>query len=164
MSVPWCSGENVLFIQTGMFFLMTGCIVGGYTTLAPKCESSMASRYNTFGIILALETSLGSAVIIPLTSVHISSALASSAAAMMAAVKSEPPLPNVVVIPFWSDAINPGTRKKEWPFSVNADSILGLEISKFTIACSKFELVIITFLASIHLFFSPIDSNFAEII
>jgi hypothetical protein len=41
--VPLFSGLNVLSTRIGMFFMHTGYIVGGYTTLAPKLHSSVAS-------------------------------------------------------------------------------------------------------------------------
>jgi hypothetical protein len=59
-------------------------------------------------MIRALLVNRGSAVIIPLTSVHISNTVALTADAIMAAVKSEPPRPSVVVTPFLSVATNPG--------------------------------------------------------
>ena len=46
----------------------------------------------------------------PLTSVHISIEEAFSILAKIEAVKSEPPLPNVVFSPFSFRATNPGTR------------------------------------------------------
>ena len=61
----------------------------------------------------ALFVSRGSAVIIPLTSVHISSTLALTADAIIAAVKSEPPRPSVVVTPFLSVATKPGNINNE---------------------------------------------------
>ena len=44
----------------------------------------------------------------PLTSVHISKTSALSAFAYIAAVKSEPPRPKVVISPFLSEEIKPG--------------------------------------------------------
>ena len=41
--VPLPLGLKVFFISIGMFFTQTGYIVGGYTTLAPKLQSSIAS-------------------------------------------------------------------------------------------------------------------------
>jgi len=41
-------------------------------TLAPKCDISTFPGKKSVGMFLALETNLGSAVIIPETSVHIS--------------------------------------------------------------------------------------------
>ena len=51
----------------------------------------------------------GLAVNIPLTSVHICNSLQSNAAEIIAAVKSEPPLPKVVVFPLIVLATKPGT-------------------------------------------------------
>ncbi len=67
----------------------------------------MASSYEMLVMGLACFTNFGFAVNIPLTSVYISSNDASSAAATMAAVKSEPPLPSVVATPSELEAINP---------------------------------------------------------
>ena len=50
----------------------TGWIVGGYITLAPKCESSSAALYDILLIVRAVGTTFGFDVIIPGTSVHIS--------------------------------------------------------------------------------------------
>lgn len=44
ISVPGESGSNVFFTYIGIPSFTTGCIVGGYMTLAPKCESSKAAR------------------------------------------------------------------------------------------------------------------------
>ena len=54
-------------------------------------------------------TTDGFAVYIPLTSVQICSSEAFNAAAIMDAVKSEPPLPKVVVFPWIVLATKPGT-------------------------------------------------------
>ncbi len=36
INVPKASGSKVFLIQIGIFEFRTGCIVGGYKTLAPK--------------------------------------------------------------------------------------------------------------------------------
>ena len=48
-------------------------MVGGYMTFAPKCESSSAALYDMLLMVRAVGTILGFEVIIPDTSVHISS-------------------------------------------------------------------------------------------
>ena len=47
MSVPGCLGLKVFFTRMGIFFTQTGYMVGGYTTFAPKLQSSMASTYDS---------------------------------------------------------------------------------------------------------------------
>ena len=51
----------------------TGWIVGGYITFAPKCESSSAALYEMLLMVRAVGTTLGFEVIMPGTSVQISS-------------------------------------------------------------------------------------------
>ena len=84
--VPFSFGNKVFFIKIGMFLLSTGSTVGGYNTFAPKCDNSIASKYDNFAIGFACLTSFGLVLYIPLTSVQISSALASSTEAIIAAV------------------------------------------------------------------------------
>ena len=48
INVPSSSGANVFLISKGMCFESTGCTVGGYNTLAPKCDNSIASKYDSF--------------------------------------------------------------------------------------------------------------------
>ena len=43
INVPYISGSKVFLIKIGMLSFKTGCMVGGYNTLAPKCDSSIAS-------------------------------------------------------------------------------------------------------------------------
>ncbi len=43
IKVPTAFGLNVFLIQIGMWCAMAGCMVEGKITLAPKCESSIAS-------------------------------------------------------------------------------------------------------------------------
>ena len=86
MRVPKSSGAKVFFTYIGMPCFTTGWIVGGYTTFAPKCESSRASLYEMFLIGRASATTRGSAVIMPHTSVHISSLRAWVPTAMIEAV------------------------------------------------------------------------------
>ena len=43
MTEPGSSGLKVFFTFMGMFFALTGNSVGGYMTLAPKLQSSIAS-------------------------------------------------------------------------------------------------------------------------
>ena len=43
ISVPYISGSKVFLMKIGMLSFNTGCIVGGYNTLAPKCDNSIAS-------------------------------------------------------------------------------------------------------------------------
>ena len=43
MMEPGASGLKVFFINMGMCLMQTGYMVGGYTTLAPKLHSSIAS-------------------------------------------------------------------------------------------------------------------------
>ena len=69
-----------------MFLWYTGKIVGGYITFAPKLESSIASVKDSSSITYAELIILGSAVIKPSTSVHISNIEAFIAAAIIAAV------------------------------------------------------------------------------
>ena len=66
--------------------MKAGIIVGGYITFAPKKESSIASVYDNSGKENAFFTILGSAVIIPFTSVQISISLALRADPNIAAV------------------------------------------------------------------------------
>ena len=86
MSVPGAAGLNVFLILSGMFFASTGCTDGGYSTFAPKCDSSKASIYDSWSKTMVLRTLRGSAVIMPSTSVQISSSLACNAAATIEAV------------------------------------------------------------------------------
>jgi len=86
MSVPGPSGSKVFFTMMGMPFDTTGCMVGGYTTRAPKCEISSASLYDMFSMVRAWGTIRGSAVIIPFTSVQIQSMRAFAATASNEAV------------------------------------------------------------------------------
>ena len=86
ISVPGCSGLKVFLTFIGMFLTHTGYIVGGYMTLAPKLQSSMASMNESWLIVYAAGMTRGSAVMNPSTSVHISSMSALSAAAIIAAV------------------------------------------------------------------------------
>ena len=44
INVPLSSGAKVFFINNGICFESTGKTVGGYNTLAPKCDSSIASK------------------------------------------------------------------------------------------------------------------------
>ncbi|OPZ66194.1 MAG: hypothetical protein BWY83_02951 [bacterium ADurb.Bin478] len=41
--VPAKAGLKLLRMRMGIFFSIAGCMVGGWMTLAPKCDSSMAS-------------------------------------------------------------------------------------------------------------------------
>ena len=78
--MPGSSGENVLRIHSGMPHGVTALIVFGCRTLAPKCASSAASRYEISGIVAAPGTRRGSAVISPSTSVQMITSSASRAA------------------------------------------------------------------------------------
>src|SRR5205814_1096390 len=96
-----------------MFFWTAGSTVAGWRTLAPKYASSAASSKLMALMRRACLQRLGSVVIIPSTSVHISMRSASSPAPTMAAVKSDPPRPMVVVTPSRVDPMKPpitGTR------------------------------------------------------
>ena len=134
IKVPAASGSNVFFITMEIPFDNTGCIVGGYRTLAPKWESSIASSYEIWGIAIACFTILGFAVYIPLTSVHISNTSAFRAPAIIAAVKSDPPLPKVVELPLMEEAINPAQTIIVCGVSLKYAKQFALVISKFTAA------------------------------
>src|SRR6478672_12721228 len=84
--VPIASGSKVFLIQIGIAAFNTGCIVGGYNTLAPKCDNSIASWYEIDSIGCACFTIFGLAVNIPFTSVQISSDRALTPLASIAAV------------------------------------------------------------------------------
>src|SRR6187402_261754 len=86
IKVPSACGSKVFLIRIGIFFLKTGWIVGGYNTLAPKCDNSIASWYEIVAIGWACLTIFGLAVNIPFTSVQISKSDAFNAPAIIAAV------------------------------------------------------------------------------
>ena len=102
----------MFFIEIGIFLFITGLTVGGYKTLAPKCDNSIASLYDKKSIGCDCLTIFGLAVNIPLTSVHISNFSAFATDASIDAEKSEPPLPRVTLFPKLSLAINPGMKIK----------------------------------------------------
>src|SRR5262249_23439620 len=85
MRVPSQEGLFVLKMCTGILRSMAGRTVLGWSTLAPKYESSAASSKETTLIRLAPATTRGSAVIKPSTSVQISIESAPSEAPIMAA-------------------------------------------------------------------------------
>src|SRR5665648_151136 len=82
-------------------------MVRGCNTLAPKYESSMASIYDKTGIVVAVGTIRGSVVRIPCTSFHNQISSAPTAAPTIAALKSDPPRPRVVIIPDLFIPMNP---------------------------------------------------------
>jgi hypothetical protein len=69
--VPVTSGRRELRIRTGMFIATAGRIVLGCNTFAPKYASSEASANESCGTSRGSETTRGSAVSIPSTSVQI---------------------------------------------------------------------------------------------
>ena len=81
INVPIFSGSKVFLIRIGISFLKEGWIVGGYKTFAPKWDNSIASSYEISEIGYACFTTLGFAVNIPGTSVHICNSTAFKAAA-----------------------------------------------------------------------------------
>src|SRR5262249_34663480 len=85
MRVPSHEGLLELKMCTGILRSIAGSTVLGWSTLAPKYDSSAASSKETTLIRFAEETMRGSAVINPWTSVQISIAPAPSAAPMIAA-------------------------------------------------------------------------------
>ena len=49
--LPLASGRKVFFTRIGMFFILTGYMVGGYIILAPKLHSSIASLYDSSSMV-----------------------------------------------------------------------------------------------------------------
>ena len=77
MTVPGPSGLPEFRIRTGIAFCMAGRTVDGWRTFAPKYANSEASANEMCRIVKASSTTRGSAVIIPSTSVQISTSSAS---------------------------------------------------------------------------------------
>jgi hypothetical protein len=97
--VPANSGRKLFRTRIGMPFPIAGTIVAGCSTLAPKKASSAASAKESVGTKRASGTMRGSALITPSTSVQIWISAAPSAAPKIAAEKSLPPRPSVVMLP-----------------------------------------------------------------
>ena len=70
----------------GIPSLMPGSMVGGKMTLALKCDSSWAARYEMLRMVRADGTVFGLAVMMPGTSVQISTSRALTATAKSEAV------------------------------------------------------------------------------
>src|SRR6185437_10705903 len=109
MRVPRPSGRRELKMNTGMPRCTAGAIVLGCSTLAPNVASSAASSKRISSMRRAPDTTRGSAVSMPSTSVQISMASAPNAAPRSAALKSPPPRPMVVVTPAGERPMNPPT-------------------------------------------------------
>ncbi len=90
----------------------------------------MASSYESSDIGIACLTSFGLAVNMPLTSVQISNLLASKIFAIILAVKSDPPLPSVIILLSWLEAIKPGITWK-------SNSFLFKLLTRFFLVLSK---------------------------
>src|SRR5205823_3872053 len=71
INVPSTSGRREFRIRTGMFFSMAGNTVAGWSTFAPKYANSAASVNEQTLTRWASEMTVGSAVSMPSTSVHI---------------------------------------------------------------------------------------------
>src|SRR5262249_58316071 len=71
INVPGASGANEFLMRIGIFSSAAGMIVLGWRTFAPKYDISAASLYDTRSQTDASGTMRGSAVMTPLTSVHI---------------------------------------------------------------------------------------------
>ena len=105
--VPSFKGSSKDFTNNGISFLWRGCKVLGWITEAPKNANSIASRYEILFNKIKSSKILGSPFKTPGTSFHIVTDLAFKAYAKIAAEKSEPSLPNVVVLLFESLPIKP---------------------------------------------------------
>mmetsp|Transcript_17243 Transcript_17243/g.51675 ORF Transcript_17243/g.51675 Transcript_17243/m.51675 type:complete len:203 (+) Transcript_17243:300-908(+) len=103
--VPGSSGAVEFRTLIGTLAVQAGITAAGWTTLAPKADSSAASSKVMSLTGFALGTTRGSVVMMPSTSFQIWISEASTAAPMTVAVRSEPSRPSVVMVPSLSWAM-----------------------------------------------------------